>query len=984
MKQCFKNLGITYLFFTIFSASTITFCDQDIAAPNIDTVFIDEQEFGTIANSEPAKPVMTSNDADTIEQEDETTQEEKLEKLLAQAEENEKCELLLKEVLKNYDNIDFALEHMALVINNNQVRKLTSKKPISEEIMKLRSIITMIKDGAFVVIKKDNLVQLIELAQTFIAHIRYVLTTDLVNFKTFDFEAAVTPNRLKLPKTYGFEQLEKMIQQNSGLLTKLESESENIGLNSFHKIYRRLEKINHDYKVLHRLTIAAGIGLGLAWFDYLTSRYISLRAEALWNKALDYLGFDKKENVQAKNSEKDSIIAGTQENTENSSAQESNIPDNDFIKKFGKKENEINVDNNNPILNQNNIQSLFSLGEQIGRGMFKGQMDAERELREQQAQSQKEHSQDKSLLRTFIMAAKDFLGSKVPDTKRGINDVPEAQRGWFTYWHNFLEKDLKLVSFAFTPFALFDYFTPTFKEWGQKGYAWTSTKLAQISAFLRGGPMKKQMDMWAEKEIRITFDDVIGNEHAKETLMRIVSYLVDYEKFDRAGIMPETGILLVGPPRTGKTYIAEALAGTIKMLLQEKGSNETIRLLSFTTAELKQYGISTVLLGAKALAPVVLFIDEIDTGRFQREGDATGLGELQVAMSTLNRDKSKKVIILAATNKPENLDYALLEPGRFGKHIDFTYPTFSERKEYLNRELQKRSVHISEEYINKLAHESENCSYDALNEVIVTALQKAKVRGSVLTWEDLDSAFDEEINKIILDEHTIPEAEQYVIAAHQAGHAYMRILRNASLQLTKVTIRPTSAKINEQAVISKYFEKNDSGKNQKESKTIEYGKVFVAHNSNSLKFETSNDLVDELIISLAGHVAEKILFDSSSYSYHNHDNEHALAIAKHIVFGGMPEKGMPKAIKEQKLTEAYNLVQKYEQEVTDLLTAHKKELIVITNILFEQKTLLAGEILQILELLEKKKNESEDKPAIDDQVVDEASNELPTQAVAAA
>lgn len=960
MSPQFKDNIIKNLFFiALLSNPLYTFCEQELAKGEVaqseqiipiisnpehnkDTnndpfiteqeLFIDDSEFDTSEFTQPPLQEDSEN-AEFEAQDDTSTREEQFEKLLAQAQENERCEILLKQVLENFRALDFDLEHIALVVNNNQIRKLTKKGPILDEIRKLRSIVGMIQQGAFVVIKTENLAQLIELAQKLIAHVRYVLTTDLMNFKSFDFEATVAPTtRLQFPKTYGFDQLETMLQKNNNLLVKLETESENAGLNSFHRIYRRLEKLNNDYKILHRLVVAGAVGLGTIWILHLTDYYFFEKAEELWNK---FWGKTKVEKPQAKNND----IPPTSSTENQGTTQPTTAQPDETLNKYYQ--------------NYENGTEEYQKGFEYGAGKRAGQLAAQRshELTKQQPKSSNEK-------KSWFMWIKDGLGTTT-DPKFGMTNIPESQRSFLTYGRNFFERNLKLISFGFTPIVLFDLFKPTFTEWGKDAYSWLGARLAYVASFLRGGPVKRQMDLWAEKEIRITFDDVIGNEHAKETLFRIVSYLVDYEKFDRAGIIPETGILLVGPPRTGKTFIAEALAGTIKMMLREKGSNETIRLLSFTAAELKQYGISTVLLGAKALAPVVLFIDEIDTGRFQREGDAAALGELQVAMSTLNRDKSKKVIILAATNKPENLDYALLEPGRFGKHIDFTYPTFSERKEYLQRELSKRSANIAEEYIDKLSHESENCSYDALNEVIVTALQKAKVRGSVLTWEDLDSAFDEEINKIIIDEETIPEAEQYVIAAHQAGHAYMRILLNASLQLTKVTIRPTSAKINEQAVISKYFDNNNTNKNQKESKTIEYGKVFTAHNTNSLKFETYQDLVNELIISLAGHVAEKILFESCSYSYHTSDNDLALSMAKHIMFGGMQEKDMPKKIKEQKLTEAYELVQKYEKEATDLLTAHKKELIVITNILFEQKTLLAGDIMQILELVEKQKNEND-------------------------
>ncbi len=946
------------------NAATLTIQENNAANT---ALFIDEQEFEATPEQ-----VTTPSENNPEEQPDEpaNTPQQDYETFLAQAMENEQCEVILKTILENFNKLDFDLEHIALVVSNNQVR-ISTKKPILDEIRKLRGLVGMIKDGSFIVIKKENLGQLIELAQKLIGHVRYILTTNLISFKSFELEMAAAPTRLPLPKTYGFDQLEKMLQQNNNLLTRLETESENVGLNAFNKVFRRLEKLNNDYKVLSRLTIAAGIGAGIIWIGHRIPN-------AFWIKIYDFFGIDKtpKSAIAEANPQDQS---DSQPNESQPTTSQPLLDPYNLRNFYDSNQSDIT---SNLKLPQNSYSSAkvkpptdpISTREAVAQGVALG-LQQDRKM-QYDAMKQTDMAND-AIVKPVIFGGDPAPKTKVPLKTMTENKMPVGYLSWLEILG---ERSLEVISFSVPPLILFDVIKPTLKEWGSYSYDWVKGRLSQLMSFLRGGPVKRQMDMWAEKEIKITFDDVIGNEHAKESLSHIVAYIVDYEKYDRAGIIPETGILLVGPPRTGKTYIAEALAGTIKMAFQERGSNETIRLLSFTTAELKQYGISTVLLGAKALAPVVLFIDEIDTGRFQREGDSVGLGELQVAMSTLNRDKSKKVIILAATNKPENLDYALLEPGRFGKHIHFTYPTTNERKEYLQRELTKRSANINEEYIDKLAHESEGCSYDALNEVIVTALQRAKMRGSILTWEDLDAAFDEEINKIIIDEQTIPESEQYIIAAHQAGHAYMRTVLNPSLQLTKVTIRPTAAKINEQSVISKYFDNNSTtnNKNQKDNKTVEYGKIFTAHNTQSLKFETYKDLINELIISLAGHCAEKVLFGASSHSYHTSDINEALSIAKHLVFNGMQEKDMPKKVKEQKLAEAYELVKKHEQEVTEQLMEHKQELIVLTNILFKQKTLVASDIIEIIKLVEQEKNK---EPSENQDSIQEASAQLDVDAL---
>lgn len=893
--------------------------DTSNDAPKIEqSCIINEDEFDTDTSNNDQSSSTKINDK--------SEEPQQIKNFLTQMEENEQCEILLKAVLTHFNTLDFDIQHIALVINNNQVRIL-DQRPIMNEIRSLHEIITMIQSGAFVVIKPENLGQLIELAHKLIAHIRYLLTTDLIHFQPFDFQTA-QPTRSQLPQAYKFEQLEKMIRQNNALLEKLETESEHIGLSTLNKVYRKLEKLNDRYAITRKVGIATGIGAGLLWIGYLTPRYY-------WNKVGSLFGW--KPSIDATAQDDDYGVFDGIEGLGNHSSNNTQYAKQSRSGSYGK----IMVDNN-------------------------------------PAPDIKYWVGDKAIDPRFphpdAITTMEAEGKKI---------------GLLTRLHDLLENNYQIITFAATPIPLFALLSPTLKEWGGTIYEWIAKKMSRFANFLRGGPVRRQMDLWAGKEIRITFDDVIGNEDAKQALAFLVSYIVDFEKYDRAGIVPETGIVLVGPPRTGKTFIAEALAGTIKAALQERGSDETIRYLPLTASELKKHGIADILIGAKMIAPVVLFIDEIDTGGFQRERDAAALGELQIAMSTLSRDKSKKVIIVAATNKPENLDFSLLEPGRFGKRIDFSYPTFNERREYLHRELAKRAVNIAPDYIDKLAHESENCSYDALNQVIVTALQRAKVRGSILTWEDLEAAYDTEINKIILDEETIPESEQYVIAVHQMGHAYMRVLLDASLELTKVTIRPTSAKIDEQAVFAKYFDKAGK-KNQKDHTTIEYGHVFTAHNEYSMKLETRKDLINELIISIAGHCAEEIILGSSS-NYHNddkqsltHDNKYALNIAKYIVFEGLQEEDLPKDIRQQKLKEAYELFTKYKQETMEILTTHKKELIVLSNILFEHKTLTAGDIEQVITMIERKNQQTQittnnvDSDDDNDTIVEDEINEETT------
>ena len=277
-KILIKNLFYILLFIhtpLLFSGETIN--NQEIESieqistpldislsPNQDILF-DESEFDTLSTPELNKPEDNNHLLNNLENLDD------FEPTQAQLDDNNHSEALLQNIIGQggqYDKLDFDLEHIALVVNNNQVR-ISNKKPILEEIIKLRSIVGMIKGGAFVVIRKENVAQLVELLQKLINHTRSILTTDLINFKSFDFEATMAPNRnLQLSHGVSFEYIESIMQQNDSLLTKLESESENVGLSTFNKAYRKLEKLNRDYKILNRVAIATAVGIGATWLLY--------------------------------------------------------------------------------------------------------------------------------------------------------------------------------------------------------------------------------------------------------------------------------------------------------------------------------------------------------------------------------------------------------------------------------------------------------------------------------------------------------------------------------------------------------------------------------------------------------------------------------------------------------------------------------------------------------------------------------------------
>jgi cell division protease FtsH len=530
--------------------------------------------------------------------------------------------------------------------------------------------------------------------------------------------------------------------------------------------------------------------------------------------------------------------------------------------------------------------------------------------------------------------------------------INEKELGTLTKREAYLRR-LGILNLTLPSLITWELLIKPFKNSFQEIGTWAQKQWDKLRSVLRGGPAEKRTESW-KKEPKVRFNQIIGKEHHKHVLGRVVDYIRDHERYDRAGIAPEAGYLLAGPTRTGKTYLAEALAGEVKDALAEKGINNDHNFLEFNAADVKLWGISTIMMLAQENAPCILFIDEIDMCGWQRERDAEGLSQVLTAMSgCMNKDRSKTVIVIGATNKPENLDQALLQKGRFGKILWFDYPTVEDRISFLRRELENRSImSIDDTYLQKLAHETDRCSFDDLSSIVVTALQKSKSSGEVLTEKHLEEAFDEEIRHVLYEDVPLTEPQKRVLAVHQSGHALATLLLDETPHITKVTIRPINTKIAEESVYAKYsfYDGKTKDDNLKKAVPIEYGKLFSSRPQHADTINTHQELINKCRIELAGHVAEKIILGSSSFTYHRDDKEKALHIAQYIVFEGMKHYDLPKKLREELEEKAYALMQECEQHVYALLNHRKDKLDALALALQEKQTLSSVEIVEILEL----------------------------------
>jgi cell division protease FtsH len=290
---------------------------------------------------------------------------------------------------------------------------------------------------------------------------------------------------------------------------------------------------------------------------------------------------------------------------------------------------------------------------------------------------------------------------------------------------------------------------------------------------------------------RITFNDVAGLEGVKSDLQEIVHFLQDHEEFERLGAQIPKGVLLMGPPGTGKTLLARAVAGEAGVPFFSINGSEFIQLFVGVGAGRVRDMFKT----AKQQAPSILFIDEIDAvGRQRGAGLGGGHDEREQTLNQILSEMdgftpSLAVIVIAATNRPDVLDPALLRPGRFDRHITVDRPSLAGRRELF--ELHAKNVPIAEDVdFEKLARATVGLTgADIRNLVNEAALWATRSKQETVRMRDFEHARD----KVLMGgkrEDILSEEEKEITAYHEAGHALLAWLVPGSDRVHKVTIVP--------------------------------------------------------------------------------------------------------------------------------------------------------------------------------------------------
>lgn len=444
----------------------------------------------------------------------------------------------------------------------------------------------------------------------------------------------------------------------------------------------------------------------------------------------------------------------------------------------------------------------------------------------------------------------------------------------------------------------------------------------------------------------IKFSDVAGEDEAKDSLQEVVEYLHDPTKYRDIGAKMPKGILLVGPPGTGKTMLAKAVAGESEVPFFSISGSEFVEMFVGMGAA----KVRDLFKQAKEKAPCIVFIDEIDAIGKKRGGGA--LGGNDEREQTLNQlltemdgfEDNAGVIILAATNRPESLDPALTRPGRFDRQVPVTLPDLQGRVAILKVHAAKIKTAPSIDYDKVSRMASGASGAELANIVNEAALRAVRDHRPYATQEDMEESIEVVIAGYQKKHAILTDKEKCIVSYHEIGHALVAALASHSAPVQKITIIPrTSGALGY-------------------TMQVEQGNHYLMN---------KEEMLDQIATLTGGRAAEEVVFGTSTNGASN-DIEKATRLARAMItrYGMSDEFGM---VAMENVTNQYlggdttlacspetqaridkavsDLIKTQHEKARRLLEEHRKKLDELAKYLYEKET-ITGE--QFMEILEKK------------------------------
>ena len=469
-------------------------------------------------------------------------------------------------------------------------------------------------------------------------------------------------------------------------------------------------------------------------------------------------------------------------------------------------------------------------------------------------------------------------------------------------------------------------------------------KAGGANSMMFGGVGKSNAKVYVQSTHGIRFADVAGEDEAKENLQEIVDYLHDPKKYEEIGASMPKGILLVGPPGTGKTMLAKAVAGESNVPFFSISGSEFVEMFVGMGA----YKVRDLFKQAKEKAPCIVFIDEIDAiGQKRNSGQLGGNDEREQTLNQLLTEMdgfegNTGVIILAATNRPDSLDPALTRPGRFDRRVPVELPDLKGREEILKVHAKKVALAPGIDF-NTVARMASGASGAELANIVNEAALRAVRSGrKSVTQADLEESIEVVIAGYQKKNSILTDKEKCIVAYHEVGHALVAALQSHSAPVQKITIIPrTSGALGY-------------------TMQVEEGNHYLM---------TKEELENKIATLTGGRAAEEVAFQSVTTGASN-DIEQATKLARAMLtrYGMSKEFDMValETVNNQYLGGDTSLAcsaqtqREIDQRVVELVKAqHEKAIRILTDnrakldelakYLYEKETITGDEFMAILE-----------------------------------
>ena len=459
-----------------------------------------------------------------------------------------------------------------------------------------------------------------------------------------------------------------------------------------------------------------------------------------------------------------------------------------------------------------------------------------------------------------------------------------------------------------------------------------------------GGVGKSNAKVYMEKSTGVTFRDVAGQDEAKESLTEIIDFLHNPGKYTEIGAKLPKGALLVGPPGTGKTLLAKAVAGEAGVPFFSISGSDFVEMFVGVGAS----RVRDLFKEASKVAPCIVFIDEIDTIGKSRDNRMGGNDEREQTLNQLlaemdGFDPTKGVILLAATNRPEVLDQALLRPGRFDRRITIDRPNLAGRIATL--EVHTRNIRLGEDVnLKKVALATAGCvGADLANLVNEAALRAVRKGRKLVSQEDMLAAFELVIAGTEKKGSVLTEFEKKLVAYHEVGHAMVAYKQKNAEPVQKITIVPHT------------------------EGSLGYTLLMPEEDKTNLR--TKEELMAKIAVSMGGRAAEEVVMDTMTNGA-SQDIQDATNVARNMVamFGMSQEFGMMALAsrRNQYLDGGYGmdcaqdtaaamdkavkviLDQCYDQAV-EVIRENREDMDKVVAYLLEKETITGAEMVAIIE-----------------------------------